>query len=209
MLHRVLLTGFEPFGGYTDNSSWEVAQRVASCGVEGVDVEVVAVQLPVSFARVGEVLRSAIELHTPDLVIMLGQTTATDCVRLERVALNMMDSRKADNDGYIADEEPIYEGEESALFTSLPIKSFRSAIEVQGIAVKITNSAGLYVCNRTYYEALRLCREREGLQAIFVHLPLCEGQTLSQPDKKSMPLGDMCRAVQTIIEETNDKNREV
>lgn len=209
MLHMVLLTGFEPFGGYTDNSSWEVAQRVASCGVEGVDVEVVAVQLPVSFARVGEVLRSAIELHTPDLVIMLGQTTTTDCVRLERVALNMMDSRKADNDGYIADEEPIYEGEESALFTSLPIKSFRSAIEVQGIAVKITNSAGLYVCNRTYYEALRLCREREGLQAIFVHLPLCEGQILSQPDKKSMLLGDMCRAVQTIIEETNDKNREV
>lgn len=209
MLHRVLLTGFEPFGGYTDNSSWEVAQRVASCGVEGVDVEVVAVQLPVSFARVGKVLRSAIELHTPDLVIMLGQTTTTDCVRLERVALNMMDSRKADNDGYIADEEPIYEGEESALFTSLPIKSFRSAIEAQGIAVKITNSAGLYVCNRTYYEALRLCREREGLQAIFVHLPLCEGQTLSQPDKKSMLLGDMCRAVQTIIEETNDKNREV
>ena len=203
MLHMVLLTGFEPFGGYTDNSSWEVAQRVASCGVEGVDVEVVAVQLPVSFARVGEVLRSAIELHTPDLVIMLGQTTTTDCVRLERVALNMMDSRKADND------EPIYEGEESALFTSLPIKSFRSAIEVQGIAVKITNSAGLYVCNRTYYEALRLCREREGLQAIFVHLPLCEGQILSQPDKKSMLLGDMCRAVQTIIEETNDKNREV
>ena len=205
----VLLTGFEPFGGYTDNSSWEVAQRVASCGVEGVDVEVVAVQLPVSFARVGEVLRSAIELHTPDLVIMLGQTTTTDCVRLERVALNMMDSRKADNDGYIADEEPICEGEESALFTSLPIKILRSAIEAQGIAVKITNSAGLYVCNRTYYEALRLCREREGLQAIFVHLPLCEGQTLSQTDKKSMPLGDMCRAVQTIIEEIYDKNREV
>ena len=209
MLHRVLLTGFEPFGGYTDNSSWEVAQRVASCGVEGVDIEVVAVQLPVSFARVGEVLRSAIELHTPDLVIMLGQTTATDCVRLERVALNMMDSVMGDNDGLKPDEEPIYEGEESALFTSLPIKRLRSAIEAQGIAVKISNSAGLYLCNRTYYEALRLCREREGLQAIFVHLPLCEGQTLSQPDKKSMPLGDMCRAVQTIIEETNDKNREV
>ena len=201
MLHRVLLTGFEPFGGYTDNSSWEVAQRVASCGVEMRAVEVVAVRLPVSFARVGEVLRSAIELHTPDLVIMLGQTTATDCVRLERVALNMMDSVMGDNDGLKPDEEPIYEGEESALFTSLPIKRLRSAIEAQGIAVKISNSAGLYLCNRTYYEALRLCREREGLQAIFVHLPLCEGQTLSQPDKKSMPLGDMCRAVQTIIEE--------
>ena len=199
MLHRVLLTGFEPFGGYTDNSSWEVARQVASCGVKG--VEVVAEQLPVSFARVGEVLRSAIELHTPDLVIMLGQTTTTDCVRLERVALNMMDSAMGDNDGVKPDEEPIYKGEESALFTSSPIKKLRSAIEAQGIAVKITNSAGLYVCNRAYYEALRLCREREGLQAIFVHLPLYEGQALPQRDKKTMSLGDMCRAVQTIIEE--------
>lgn len=172
---------------------------VASFGAFNADIATEC--LPVSFVRAPMTLREAIDRHTPDVVIMLGQSATADRIKLERVALNMMDSRKADNDGYIADEEPIYEGEESALFTSLPIKSFRSAIEAQGIAVKITNSAGLYVCNRTYYEALRLCREREGLQAIFVHLPLCEGQTLSQPDKKSMPLGDMCRAVQTIIEE--------
>ena len=197
---KILLTGFEPFGGYSENSSWEVAQRVASYGIEMRAVEVVAVQLPVSFARVGEVLRSAIELHTPDLVIMLGQTTATDCVRLERVALNMMDSVMGDNDGSKPDEEPIYEGEESALFTSLPIKRLRSAIEAQGIAVKISNSAGLYLCNRTYYEALRLCKER-AMQAIFVHLPLFDEQQQPQNIKKpTMPLADMAKAVQAIIE---------
>lgn len=198
MLHKVLITGFETFGEYSENSSWAVAQRVAYCGVEG--AEVVAVQLPVSFARAGAVLRSAIELHTPDLVIMLGQSAVADRIKLERVALNMMDSEKGDNNGIKPDEEPIYEGKESALFTSLPIKRLRSAIEAQGIAVKISNSAGLYVCNRTYYEALRLCKER-AMQAIFVHLPLHEGQTSPQRDKKTMSLGDMCRAVQTIIEE--------
>ena len=195
---RVLVTGFEPFGEYSENSSWEVAQKVASCAIKG--AEVVAERLPVSFARAGTVLRSAIELHTPDLVIMLGQSGTTDRVKLERVALNMMDSANGDNDGTKPNEEPIYEGEESALFTSLPIKQLRSAIEGQGIAVKISNSAGLYVCNRTYYEALRMCKER-AMQAIFVHLPLCKEQTSHQTDKKSMPLGDMCRAVQTIIEE--------
>ena len=200
---KVLITGFEPFGDYSENSSWEVARQVASCGVEG--AEVVAEQLPVSFARVGEVLRSAIELHTPDLVIMLGQSSVADRIKLERVALNMMDSAMGDNDGVKPDEEPIYKGEESALFTSLPIKRLRSAIEAKGINVKISNSAGLYVCNCTYYEALRLCKER-AMQAIFVHLPLYEGQSSSQTDKKTMPLGDMCRAVQTIIEETSDKN---
>ena len=130
---------------------------------------------------------------------MLGQSAVADRIKLERVALNIMDSEKGDNDGAKPNEEPIYEGEESALFTSLPIKRLRSAIEAQGIAVKISNSAGLYVCNRIYYEALRLCKER-AMQAIFVHLPLCEEQS-PQRDNKTIPLGDMCRAIQTIIEE--------
>lgn len=197
-MHRILITGFEPFGEYHENSSWEVARRVTSCSVVG--TEVAAEQLPVSFARVGKALRSAVELHTPDLLIMLGQSAVADRIKLERVALNMMDSAMGDNDGVKPDEEPIYKGEESALFTLLPIKRLRSAIEAKGINVKISNSAGLYVCNRAYYEALRLCKER-AMQAIFVHLPLYEGQTLHQRDKKTMPLGDMCRAVQTIIEE--------
>ena len=204
---RVLVTGFEPFGEYSENSSWEVAQRVASCGVE--EAEVVAAQLPVSFVRVGEVLRSAIELHTPDLLIMLGQSTVTDRIKLERVALNMMDSAVGDNDGTTPDEEPIYENEDNALFTSLPIKRLRRAIEEQGVSVKISNSAGLYVCNLTYYEALRLCKER-AMQAIFLHLPLFDEQQQPQNIKKpTMPLADMAKAVQTIIEEINDTSREI
>ena len=202
---RILLTGFEPFGEYAENSSWAVAKEVAACGIEGVAIE----QLPVSFARVGEILRRAVERHSPDLLIMLGLSGATDRVKLERVALNMMDSAMGDNDGVKPDEEPIYEGEDSALFTSLPIKQLREAIEAQGIAVKISNSAGLYVCNRTYYEALRLCKERD-MQAIFIHLPLFEGQ--KQPknsEKQTMPLADMVKAVQTIINEINDKSREL
>jgi pyroglutamyl-peptidase len=199
---RVLVTGFEPFGKFSENSSWEVAWRVASSGIVG--AEVIAERLPVSFARVGKALRSAIELHTPDLLIMLGQSAVADCIKLERVALNIMDSTKGDNDGAKPDEEPIDESGATALFTSLPIKILRSAIKAQGIAVKISNSAGLYVCNRTYYEALRICRERKGMQAIFVHLPLYNGQSLHQTDKRTMPLGDMCRSVQTIIEEINE-----
>ncbi|MBR2452367.1 MAG: pyroglutamyl-peptidase I [Rikenellaceae bacterium] len=201
------MTGFEPFGEYHENSSWEVARRVAICGVAG--AEVVAEQLPVSFARVGKALRSAVELHSPDLLIMLGQSAVADRIKLERVALNMMDSAIGDNDGVKPDEESIDEYGAAALFTSLPIKQLRSAIEAKGINAKISNSAGLYVCNRTYYEALRMCREREGLQAIFVHLPLYEGQTSPKTDKKTMPLGDMCRAVQTIIEETHDQERKI
>jgi pyroglutamyl-peptidase len=201
-VRKLLITGFEPFGDYPENSSWEVAREVASFGVLSVDV--VAECLPVSFVGAPEALRKAVVSHSPDLVIMLGQSASSHSIRLERVALNMMDSKMGDNDGYRPSEEPIDRCYEAALFTSLPIKTLCSAIESKGIDVKISNSAGLYVCNRVYYEALRMCRERDGMEVIFVHLPLYEGQRSPHVDKKTMSLGTMCRAVQTIIEEIYD-----
>ena len=197
-MRKILITGFEPFGGYAENSSWEAAKKVASFGV--FNAYIATECLPVSFVRAPMTLREAIDRHTPDVVIMLGQSATADCIKLERVALNMMDSAMGDNDGAKPDEEPIDEAGATALLTSLPIKILRSAIEAKGINVKISNSAGLYVCNRTYYEGLCICRER-GAKAIFVHLPLYEGQTSPHRDKKTMPLDDMCRAIQTIIEE--------
>ena len=156
--------------------------------------------LTVSFVRAPMTLREAIDRHTPDVVSMLGQSATADRIKLECVALNMMDLAMCDNDGAKPDEEPIDEDGATALLTSLSIKILRSTIEAKGINVKISNSAELYVCNRTYYEGLRIYRER-GARVIFVHLPLYEGQTSPHRDKKTMPLGDMCRAIQTILEE--------
>ena len=204
---RILLTGFEPYWDYPENSSWEVATRVASCGVEG--VEIALAQMPVSFSRVAEALRHQVALHHPDMVIMLGQSGGSEKVKLERVALNMMEARLADNDGYCPNEEPICKDNEAALFTTLPIKALCSAIEAKGVKVKISNSAGLYVCNRLYYEALRLCKENPTMQALFIHLPLYEGQPSAKPNRPTMPLAEMICAVQTIINEVYDKIRTI
>ena len=83
---RILLTGFEPFGNYKENSSWAVAEKVAACGFEGVSVAL----LPVSFAGVTAALRRAVEVHRPDAILMLGQSVAIDYIKLERIAINMM-----------------------------------------------------------------------------------------------------------------------
>ena len=182
-----------------------VAEKVATRGVTGVDI--VVAQMPVSFFRVGMALREAVEKHSPDMLIMLGQSGGSDKVKLERIALNMMDSKLPDNDGYIPNEEPINIETPAALFTNTPIKSLRAAIEEQDISVKISNSCGLYVCNRLYYEALILC-EKCYMKSIFVHLPFYEGQPSAKPNKPTMSLDDMVKAVQIIIEEHNDKNRE-
>lgn len=204
---RVLLTGFEPYWDYPENSSWAVAEKVTACGM--LDVDIVTEQMPVSFELVATALRNAAEKHHPDLVIMLGQSGGSDRVKLERVTLNMMDSKLADNDGVIPNEEPINPNTSAALFTNMPIKSLRTAIEEQGVAVKISNSCGLYVCNRLYYEALLLCQEQPQIRAIFVHLPFYEGQPSAKLGKPTMPLDDMARAIQTIIKETYDKSGKI
>ena len=202
---KVLITGFEPYWDYPVNSSWVVAEKVATRGAVGIDI--VIEQVPVSFSRVHVALCEAVEKHSPDMLIMLGQSGGSDKVKLERVALNMMDSKLPDNDGYIPNEEPINIETPTALFTNTPIKSLRAAIEEQGISVKISNSCGLYVCNRLYYEALMLCKKCH-MKSIFIHLPFYEGQPSAKPNKPSMPLNDMVKAIQTIIEKLNDKNRE-
>ena len=167
---KVLITGFEPFGGSVTNSSWEVASAVSRVHISGASIE--ARLLPVSFGRVGDVLKGVIAEVAPDILIMLGQSGQSKSIRIERIAINMMDSSKPDNDGYVPDEEVIHPDGSSALFSTLPLKPLCNALIAQGHKVKISNSAGLYVCNRTYYEALyHISSHNLATRAVFVHLP--------------------------------------
>ena len=207
---RILLTGFEPFGKYKENSSWAVAEKVTACGVIG--VEIFKKRLPVSFVGVGAALRKAVEECRPNVVVMLGQAAGIDYIKLERIAINMMDAAVADNDGFLPDEEPICADGAAALFTDVDIKGLRRVLEEQGVLAKVSNSAGLYVCNRLYYEALQLCKEWPGMKALFVHLPFYDGQPSAKEGQPTMPLDDMVKAVETIIGRPaflTDSNKEI
>ena len=160
---RILITAFEPFGGAESN----ITQSILSLLLDSVaDWAIEKVCLPVSFKRAPIVLREAITTYSPDLVIMLGQCPTGENIRLERFAINMMDSTQGDNDGYIPNEETIYVLQPLALQTPLPIKELVQFCTDDVQPVQVSNSAGLYVCNRVYYEALYLHQ-----RAIFVHIP--------------------------------------
>lgn len=200
---KILITGFEPFGSNNENSSWVVANKVATQNTFGIDI---ALELmPVSFRSVAKTLRTAVTRHNPDLLIMLGQAGSSDKVRLERIAINMMDARNADNDGFIPDEEPINTETPVALFTNTDIKQLYNAIVEQSIPVKISNSCGLYVCNRIYYEALMLCNEINKMKAIFVHLPLYDGQRDANENQHTLPLDEMEKSINVIINKLREE----
>lgn len=167
---QVLITGFEPFGGSDINSSWETAARVGQLPPNDVNIEVRL--LPVSFWRAGEAVREILNEARPDVLIMLGQRGKGQSIDVERIAVNLMDSSMADNDGVCPQEQPIVKDGESAYFSNLPVKALRDALLQKGIPSKVSNSAGLYVCNATYYNALdEIYRHSLPTKAVFVHLP--------------------------------------
>jgi pyroglutamyl-peptidase len=194
---RVLVTGFEPYWDYTINSSWAVACEVKKLCIS--DVEVIVKQMPVRFAAVADALKEAVKECQPGFILMLGQSGGSDRIKLERVALNMMDARLADNDGIIPDNQPIDKEGEAAFFTNVPIKEILSALNDEGIMSKISNSCGLYVCNRLYYEALKITKEFPNIVSLFVHLPFYEGQPTAKTGKPTMPITEMIKAISTII----------
>lgn len=193
---KILLTGFEPFGNLNSNSSWEVASKIAHHHFENHTICVE--QLPVSFNRVGDVLWDAIQTHHPDFVLMLGQSGGAEKIKLERVALNMMDANKSDNDGFMPSELSIDKSGENAYFTNVHIKEILAEIEKYAIPSIISNSCGLYVCNCTYYKALSYCTDK-GIKCMFVHLPYYEGQEGVMKDKHAMDLNLMAKAIEIII----------
>ena len=168
---KIILTGFEPFGGSEMNSSWETAVRVGQLAPKDVCMETLL--LPVSFERAGKMIREALREKRPDVLVMLGQRGKGESIDIERIAINMMDASNPDNDGYHPQEQTIVDGGEAAYFSNLPMKTLRDALLHRGIPARVSNSAGLYVCNSAYYNALNEIYD-QGLstKALFIHLPI-------------------------------------
>lgn len=160
---RILITGFEPFRGSDTNITQEIiSQLPAQIG----NREIVTICLPVSFQRAPVALQQAIAQHQPDMILLLGQCPASESIRLERFAMNMMDAKNPDNDGYTPSEETIYLKAPLAYHSPINIKTIVHHLQEEELPAVVSNSAGLYVCNRVYYEALHLQRK-----ALFVHIP--------------------------------------
>ena len=194
---RILMTGFDPFGGEEINPSWEAVKR-AQC--EG--AELIRAEIPTSYTRGPARLRALCAEHSPDAILCVGQAGGRRGVSVERVAINCMDASLPDNDGLALTDAPIAPGGESAYFATLPIRRMAEALRAQGLTAYISNTAGTFVCNRVMYEALRLAREEgyEGMRAGFVHLPYLPAQAEGKPqDTPVMPLEDMVLALNVIL----------
>lgn len=191
---RVLLTGFEPFGGDSTNPSGDAVRQVAAewDGAATLITEV----LPVTFVGASARLRELIAAHAPDVVIATGLAGGTTSIRVERIAVNLIDARIPDNAGDQPIDESSVPGAPNALFATLPVKAIAAAIQDAGIPASVSHTAGTFVCNHVFFTALDAAPS--GTRAAFIHVPWATGQ--SSDGSFELPLDDVVRAVHLAID---------
>ena len=196
---KVLLTGFEPFGQEKVNPSWETVKAFPELRE---DVEVLKICLPVSFQKAVTMLEQAVDDYRPDVVLSIGQAGGRCAVEVERVAINMVDSKKPDNDGYQPQGCQLRADAPNAYFSNLPLKRLVEAIQNEGIPAAISNSAGLYVCNSVFYTAMHLVYSKyPNMQAGFIHVPYLPSQVVGKNKQPSMSTETTVQALIAVIQE--------
>ena len=85
--------------------------------------------------------------HRPTLVVCVGQAGGRAALSLERVAINLIDARIADNAGARPVDRPVLRDAPAALFSTAPVKRLAAVARRKGCAVELSMSAGTFACN--------------------------------------------------------------
>jgi pyroglutamyl-peptidase len=173
---RILVTGFEPFGGSTLNPSQAVVDAIESGTIRFETAEVHTALLPVDTLSIEAVVEALWKKFDPDIVLHLGESAKADRLTLERVALNLLDFDAPDNAGRVVVDESIDPDGPPARFATLPVRTLRDRLAEQGIDAELSLSAGAYLCNQTLYLSLAQAQQRGGRAVGFVHVPSLQEQ---------------------------------
>jgi len=167
---RVIVAGFEPFGGRQENRSWQVVQALPD------DLAVERVQLPVDFVAL-QTLVPALVARRPRTLVLLGEASGTDALQVERVALNVVHARIADNRDARPVLAEVVPGAPLARYARWDAAALVDTLVDAGVPAQISHHAGTYACNAALYLALHTAATASDPDDVpttlgFVHVPV-------------------------------------
>jgi pyroglutamyl-peptidase len=193
---KVLISGFEPFGGSHLNSSQLVVEAISKENLSGLELS--AVILPVEFDKAARVLLSKVNDFNPEIIISFGQAEGRKAITPEKIAINLDSARIPDNAGELRVNKVIVEAGADGYFSTLPIEKMVAAVKECGLESEISLSAGAFLCNHIFYHLQHQLLERE-VKSGFVHLPLVNEQIAQYPNQPSWALKDLVQGVKAAI----------
>lgn len=203
---KILVTGFDPFGGDSINPAIEAVKRLPDNIGEA---EIIKMEIPTVFHKSINVIEKAIIEHNPDVILSIGQAGGRADITVERIGINCDDARIADNEGNQMIDEPVYVDGPAAYFVNLPIKAMVAEMQKAGIPASVSNSAGTFVCNHVTYGVRHLIETKySGKRSGFIHIPFLPNQVLDKKGQPSMALSTiidgLCAAIKAIAENEED-----
>ena len=191
-MKKLLITGFEPFGGEQINPSWEAVNRLPN---QINEYEIIKLCIPVAFSNAAKVVLEKADEICPDAILCIGQAGGRGSITPELVGINLRNASIPDNCGNQPKDEPIIEGGDCAFFSTLPVRKIAQAINDAGISAHISYSAGAYVCNDVLYTLLARFNKSE-TRVAFIHVPYIKEQN----KEPSMSLDDLILGLVIAIE---------
>jgi pyroglutamyl-peptidase len=192
----VLITAFEPYDEWPENSSWltvvELTQELPER--PQVTTRLYPVDLPAVRQRLADDLAADY-----DYALHLGQAPGSGQVCLEAVGINVIGpSRLATEDfDVVAEDGPV------AYRSPLPLADWSRKLRRAGIPSCVSYHAGTYLCNAVLYLSQHLAeRSRLKTRSTFLHLPLEITQTLTlDRDTAALPRTILAAAVRLLLDE--------
>lgn len=195
---KILVTGFDPFGGELINPAIESVKRLSD-NIAG--AQIIKIEIPTVVHRSLACIKQAILEHKPDMVLSIGQAGGRSDITIERVGINVDDFRIPDNAGNQPIDVAIYEDGPTAYFSNLPIKAMVQEIRAYDIPASISNSAGTFVCNHVLYGVCYMIEhDFKGMKSGFIHIPYLPSQVIEKANQPSMALDVIVEGLTKAIE---------
>lgn len=194
---KILVTGFDPFGGEPINPAIESVKRLPDT-IEG--AEIIKLEIPTVCYKSLNKIDARIAECDPDIIISIGQAGGRADITVERVGINIDDCRIPDNEGNQPVDEPVFADGPAAYWSLLPIKAMVKAINEAGIPASVSNSAGTFICNHVLYGVRYICEHKyPGKKSGFIHIPYMTSQGVGKRGVPVMSLDDIVKGLTAAI----------
>ena len=177
-MKKLLITGFDPFGGETVNPSWEAVKLLPDV-IGG--YQVTKLEIPTVFGLAAQRVLAAAEELRPDVVLCIGQAGGRSAVTPEVIGINLREARIPDNAGNQPVNIPVVAGGPAAYFSTVPVREMVNTIRSAQIPAALSYSAGAFVCNDVLYSLLHHFHGT-ATRAGFIHVP-----SLPQQARENQP----------------------
>ena len=190
MARKLLITGFDPFGGATVNPAWQsvriLPDNIADFTVHKLEIPTVFEKAPATVAEYAQQLQ-------PDVILCIGQAGGRSAVTPERIGVNIRDAKITDNEGNMPKGAFCVPDGPAAYFATVPVMAMADAIQATGLPGQVSNSAGAFVCNDTLYCLLHRYAGTN-VKVGFIHVPYAPEQ-----GNPSLPVEQTAKALEAAI----------